>query len=57
MVEDNQVEYKPEVIKKKQCLTERRKQVVGNLTYLLKDIQFLIYNDENSNDNVAIILR
>ncbi|PRZ22157.1 efflux RND transporter permease subunit [Flavobacterium granuli] len=57
MVEDNQTEYKLEVDKEKAMLNGiAPQQVVGNLTYLLKEYPVSNLYDENSNDNVAIVL-
>ena len=56
-VEDNQVEYKLEVDKEKAMLNGiAPQQVVGNLTYLLKEYPVSNLYDENSNDNVGIVL-
>ncbi|MBC7844965.1 MAG: efflux RND transporter permease subunit [Flavobacterium sp.] len=57
MVEDNQTEYKLEVDKEKAMLNGiAPQQVVGNLTYLLKEYPVSNLFDENSNDNVGIVL-
>jgi len=57
MVEDNQTEYKLEVDKEKAMLNGiAPQQVVGNLTYLLKEYPISNLYDENSNDNVGIVL-
>jgi multidrug efflux pump subunit AcrB len=57
MVEDNQIEYKLEVDKEKAMLNGiAPQQVVGNLTYLLKEYPVSNLYDENSNDNVGIVL-
>ena len=57
MVEDNQTEYKLEVDKEKAMLNGiAPQQVVGNLTYLLKEYPVSNLYDENSNDNVGIFL-
>jgi multidrug efflux pump subunit AcrB len=57
MVEDNQTEYKLEVDKEKAMLNGiAPQQVVGNLTYLLKEYPVSNLYDENSNDNVGIVL-
>jgi len=57
MTEDNQVEYKLEVDKEKAMLNGiAPQQVVGNLTYLLKEYPISNLYDENSNDNVGIVL-
>jgi multidrug efflux pump subunit AcrB len=56
-VEDNQVEYKLEVDKEKAMLNGiAPQQVVGNLTYLLKEYPISNLYDENSYDNVGIVL-
>ena len=56
-VEDNQTEYKLEIDKEKAMLNGiAPQQVVGNLTYLLKEYPVSNLYDENSNDNVGIIL-
>ena len=56
-VEDNQIEYKLEVDKEKAMLNGiAPQQVVGNLTYLLKEYPVSNLYDENSNDNVGIVL-
>jgi multidrug efflux pump subunit AcrB len=57
MVEDNQTEYKLEVDKEKAMLNGiAPQQVVGNLTYLLKEYPVSDLYDERSNDNVGIVL-
>jgi multidrug efflux pump subunit AcrB len=57
MVEDNQTEYKLKIDKEKAMLNGiAPQQVVGNLTYLLKEYPVSNLNDENSNDNVGIVL-
>jgi len=57
MVEDNQTEYNLEVDKEKAMLNGiAPQQVVGNLTYLLKEYPVSNLYDENSNDNVGIVL-
>ncbi len=57
MVEDNQTEYKLEIDKEKAMLNGiAPQQVVGNLTYLLKEYPVSNLYDENSNDNVGIVL-
>ena len=57
MVEDNQTEYKLQVDKEKAMLNGiAPQQVVGNLTYLLKEYPVSNLYDENSNDNVGIVL-
>ncbi|TRX29614.1 efflux RND transporter permease subunit [Flavobacterium franklandianum] len=57
MVEDNQIEYKLEVDKEKAMLNGIvPQQVVGNLTYLLKEYPVSNLYDENSYDNVGIVL-
>ena len=56
-VEDNQTEYKLEVDKEKAMLNGiAPQQIVGNLTYLLKEYPVSNLYDENSNDNVGIVL-
>jgi multidrug efflux pump subunit AcrB len=57
MVEDNQTEFKLEVDKEKAMLNGiAPQQVIGNLTYLLKEYPVSNLYDENSNDNVGIVL-
>ncbi len=57
MVEDDQIEYKLEVDKEKAMLNGiAPQQVVGNLTYLLKEYPVSNLYDENSNNNVGIVL-
>lgn len=57
MVEGNQTEYKLEVDKEKAMLNGiAPQQVVGNLTYLLKEYPVSNLYDERSNDNVGIVL-
>ena len=57
MVEDNQIEYHLEVDKEKAMLNGvAPQQVVGNLTYLMKEYPVSNLYDENSNDNVGIVL-
>jgi len=57
MTEDNQIEYKLVVDKEKAMLNGiAPQQVVGNLTYLLKEYPVSNLYDENSNDNVGIVL-
>jgi multidrug efflux pump subunit AcrB len=57
MVEGNQTEYKLEVDKEKAMLNGiAPQQVVGNLTYLLKEYPVSNLYDENSNNSVAIVL-
>lgn len=57
MVEDDQTEYRLEVDKEKAMLNGiAPQQVVGNLTYLLKEYPVSNLYDENSNDNVGIVL-
>jgi multidrug efflux pump subunit AcrB len=57
MVEDNQTEYRLEIDKEKAMLNGiAPQQVVGNLTYLLKEYPVSNLYDENSNDNVGIVL-
>lgn len=56
-VEDNQIEYKLEVDKEKAMLNGiAPQQVVGNLTYLLKEYPVSTLYDENSNNSVGIVL-
>ena len=57
MVEDNQIEYKLEVDKEKAMLNGiAPQQVVGNLTYLLKEYPVSNLYDENSNNSIGIVL-
>ncbi|CAM2764656.1 Multidrug efflux pump subunit AcrB [Flavobacterium succinicans] len=57
MVEDTQTEYQLEIDKEKAMLNGiAPQQVVGNLTYLLKEYPVSNLYDENSNDNVSIVL-
>nr|WP_315142339.1 efflux RND transporter permease subunit [uncultured Flavobacterium sp.] len=57
MVEDHQTEFRLEVDKEKAMLNGiAPQQVVGNLTYLLKEYPVSSLYDENSNDNVSIVL-
>src|SRR5574343_224018 len=57
MTEDNQTEYRLEVDKEKAMLNGiAPQQVVGNLTYLLKEYPVSNLYDEHSNDNVGIVL-
>ncbi|EMY3557491.1 efflux RND transporter permease subunit [Flavobacterium psychrophilum] len=57
MTEDNQTEYKLEVDKEKAMLNGiAPQQIIGNLTYLLKEYPVSNLYDENSNDNVGIVL-
>jgi multidrug efflux pump subunit AcrB len=57
MVEDNQIEYRLEVDKEKAMLNGiAPQQVVGNVTYLLKEYPISNLYDETSNDNVKIVL-
>jgi multidrug efflux pump subunit AcrB len=56
-VEDNQTEFKLEIDKEKAMLNGiAPQQVVGNLTYLLQEYPISNLYDENSNDNVGIVL-
>jgi multidrug efflux pump subunit AcrB len=56
-VEDNQTEYKLEVDKEKAMLNGiAPQQIVGNLTYLLKEYPISNLYDENSNNSVGIVL-
>ena len=57
MVEDAQTEYRLEVDKEKAMLNGvASQQIVGNLTYLLKEYPVSHLYDENSNDQVGIVL-
>jgi len=57
MVEDNQTEYKLEIDKEKAMINGiAPQQIVGNLTYLLKEYPISSLYDENSSDNVGIVL-
>ncbi|NOR27339.1 MAG: MMPL family transporter [Lutibacter sp.] len=57
MVEDVQIEYRLEVDKEKAMLNGiAPQQVVGNLTYLLKEYPISYLYDENSFDQVDIVL-
>ena len=57
MTEDNQIEYKLVVDKEKAMLNGiAPQQIVGNLTYLLKEYPVSNLYDEHSNDNVGIVL-
>ncbi|MCJ7801677.1 MAG: efflux RND transporter permease subunit, partial [Candidatus Marinimicrobia bacterium] len=57
MVEDNQIEYRLEVDKEKAMLNGiAPQQVVGNITYLLKEYPISNLYDETSNDNVDIVM-
>ena len=57
MVEDVQIEYKLEVDKEKAMLNGiAPQQVVANLTYLLKEYPISYLYDENSYDQVDIVL-
>ncbi|WP_432671017.1 efflux RND transporter permease subunit [Flavobacterium sp. SM2513] len=57
MVEDNQVEYTLEVDKEKAMLNGiAPQQIVGNLTYLLKEYPVSNLYDENSNNSIGIVL-
>jgi multidrug efflux pump subunit AcrB len=57
MVEDAQTEYRLEVDKEKAMLNGvASQQIVGNLTYLLKEYPVSNLYDENSNDQVGIVL-
>ena len=57
MVEDHQAEYKLEVDKEKAMLHGvAPQQVVGNLTYLLQEHPISNLYDENSNNQVGIVL-
>jgi multidrug efflux pump subunit AcrB len=57
MVEDNQIEYILEVDKEKAMLNGiAPQQIVGNLTYLLKEYPVSTLYDENSNNSVGIVL-
>lgn len=57
MVEANQIEYKLEIDKEKAMLNGiAPQQVVGNLTYLLREFPVANLYDETSNDNISIVL-
>lgn len=57
MVEDAQTEYHLEVDKEKAMLNGiAPQQVVGNLTYVLKEYPISTLYDENSNNSVGIVL-
>ena len=57
MVEDDQIEYRLEVDKEKAMLNGiAPQQIVGNVTYLLKEYPISNLYDETSNDNVDIVL-
>ena len=57
MVEDSQTEYHLEVDREKAMLNGvAPQQVVGNVTYLLKEYPVSTLYDETSNDNVDIVL-
>ncbi|MES2479916.1 MAG: efflux RND transporter permease subunit [Bacteroidota bacterium] len=57
MVEDNQIEYKLVVDKEKAMLNGiAPQQVVGNLTYLLKEYPVSTLYDEHANNSVGIVL-
>ena len=57
MVEDHQTEYKLEVDKEKAMLNGiAPQQIVGNLTYLLKEYPVSSLYDENSNNSIGIVL-
>lgn len=57
MVEEPQTEYHLEVDKEKAMLNGiAPQQIVGNLTYLLKEYPISNLYDETSNDNVGIVL-
>jgi multidrug efflux pump subunit AcrB len=57
MTEDNQTEYRLEVDKEKAMLNGiAPQQVVGNLTYLLKEYPISTLYDERSNNAVGIVL-
>jgi multidrug efflux pump subunit AcrB len=57
MVEDNQVEYKLVVDKEKAMLNGiAPQQVVGNLTYLLKEYPISTLYDQHANNSVGIVL-
>lgn len=57
MVEANQTEYRLEVDKEKAMLNGiAPQQVVGNLTYLLREYPISNLYDETSNDHVSIVL-
>ncbi len=57
MVEDDQTEYRLEVDKEKAMLNGvASNQIVGNLTYLLKEYPVSNLYDERSNDQIGIVL-
>jgi len=57
MVEDEQIEYRLEVDKERAMLNGvASNQIVGNLTYLLKEYPVSNLYDEKSNDQVGIVL-
>ena len=57
MVEDNQIEYRLEVDKEKAMLNGiAPQQIVGNVTYLLKEYPISNLYDQTSDDNVNIVL-
>lgn len=57
MVEEDQTEYRLEVDKEKAMLNGiTSQQVVGNLTYLLKEYPVSNLYDENSNNQIGIVL-
>ncbi|UZR99424.1 efflux RND transporter permease subunit [Chondrinema litorale] len=57
MVEDAQTEFKLEVDREKAMLNGiAPQQVVGNLTYILRDLPISNLYDEYANDNVGIVL-
>ena len=57
MVEDNQIEYRLEVDKEKAMLNGiAPQQIVGNVTYLLKEYPISNLYDETSDDNIDIVL-
>ncbi|MBT28520.1 MAG: multidrug transporter AcrB [Thalassobius sp.] len=57
MVEDEQTEFKLEVDREKAMLNGiAPQQVVGNLTYILRDLPISNLYDEYANDNVGIVL-
>ncbi|MDW7693093.1 efflux RND transporter permease subunit [Flammeovirgaceae bacterium SG7u.111] len=57
MVEEAQTEYKLVVDREKAMLNGiAPKQIIGNLTYILRDLPVSNLYDENSNDNVGIVL-
>ena len=57
MTEDNQTEYKLQIDKEKAMLNGiAPQQIVGNLTYLLKEYPISNLYDENANESIGIVL-